>query len=54
MVDKNHEVIFWNRDRYALESIYTEKWPYLADMLLDNAIDEIDPWYGKKPVNHDW
>ena len=63
MIDKNHAVVFWNRalEEYSgikavditgtdlhWKAFYDEKRPCLADMLLDNAIDEIDRWYGKK------
>jgi PAS domain S-box-containing protein len=63
MIDKNHAVVFWNRalEEYSgikagdvtgtdlhWKAFYDEKRPCLADLLLDNAIDEIDRWYGKK------
>jgi PAS domain S-box-containing protein len=63
MIDKNHTVVFWNRAlehhsgiRAAdvigtdlhWKAFYNEKRPCLADLLIDNAPDEIHRWYGKK------
>ena len=63
MIDKNHTIIFWNRalEEYSgikaydvigtdqhWRAFYDEKRPCLADLLIDNATDEISRWYGKK------
>ena len=63
MIDKNHAIIFWNRalEEYSgikadevigtdqhWRAFYDEKRPCLADLVIDNAIDEIPRWYGKK------
>ena len=63
MIDKNHAVVFWNQalEEYSgikagevtgtdlhWKAFYDEKRPCLADLLLDNAIDDIKRWYGKK------
>ena len=63
MIDKNHIVVFWNRALESYSGIpakevigtdqhwrafYPEKRPCMADLLADNAIDEINQWYGKK------
>ena len=63
MIDKNHVVVFWNRalEKYSgikacdvtgtdqhWRAFYDEKRPCLADLLLDNAINEIDRLYENK------
>ncbi|MFH0967053.1 MAG: PAS domain S-box protein, partial [Methanobacteriota archaeon] len=63
MIDNSHKVIFWNGALEVYSGIkagditgtnlhwrafYDEKRPCLADLLLDNAIDDIDRLYGKK------
>jgi PAS domain S-box-containing protein len=63
MIDKNHTITFWNRalEEYSgikaddvigtdlhWKAFYNEKRPCLADLVIDNAIDEIPKWYGKK------
>ncbi|PKL60612.1 MAG: hypothetical protein CVV33_01775 [Methanomicrobiales archaeon HGW-Methanomicrobiales-4] len=63
MIDKNHAVVFWNRalEEYSgmkaadvigsdqhWRAFYEEKRPCMADLLVDNAIDAINQWYGKK------
>ena len=63
MIDKNHMVVFWNRalEKYSgikardvtgtdqhWRAFYDEKRPCLADLLLDNATNEIDKFYENK------
>ncbi|PKN32923.1 MAG: hypothetical protein CVU61_15960 [Deltaproteobacteria bacterium HGW-Deltaproteobacteria-19] len=65
VIDRSHRIIFWNRaltemsgyggnemtgtDRQYLP-FYKEKRPLIADLIVDNNIEELDRYYAKKMV----
>ncbi len=65
VIDRSHRIIFWNRaftemsgyegrdmigtDRQYLP-FYKEKRPVIADLIVDNDIEELERYYGKKMV----
>ncbi len=63
VINRNHEVMYWNRalEKYtgvkardvrgttlAWKAFYDQKRPVLADLLLENEIDNIPAWYPDK------
>ena len=66
VIDKQHKIIFWNhacteltgyesKDMIGTDSqyvpFYHEKRPVIADLIVDNNIEELDRYYGKKSVH---
>ncbi len=66
VIDKQHKIIFWNRactvltghdskDMIGTNSqympFYSNKRPVIADLIVDNNIEELDKYYGKKSVH---
>jgi PAS domain S-box-containing protein len=65
VIDKDHKIMFWNRaftelsgyeGKYLIGTdrqyvpFYPEKRPVIADLIVDNDIDELEKFYGKKKV----
>jgi PAS domain S-box-containing protein len=66
VIDKQHKIIFWNRacteltgyeskDMIGTDSqympFYSKKRPVIADLIVDNSIEELEKYYGKKGVH---
>jgi len=66
VIDKQHTIIFWNRacteltgydskDMIGTDSqympFYSKKRPVIADLIVDNNIEELEKYYGKKSVH---
>jgi PAS domain S-box-containing protein len=66
VIDKQHKIIFWNhacteltgydsKDMIGTDKQYTpfyhDKRPVIADLIVDNNIEELDRYYGKKSVH---
>ncbi|HET6461744.1 MAG TPA: PAS domain S-box protein [Syntrophales bacterium] len=66
VIDRQHKIIFWNhacteltgydgKDMIGTDSqylpFYPERRPVIADLIVDNDIEELDKYYGKKSVH---
>jgi PAS domain S-box-containing protein len=66
VIDKQHKIIFWNRacteltgydskDMIGTDSqympFYSKRRPVIADLIVDNNIEELEKYYGKKGVH---
>jgi PAS domain S-box-containing protein len=66
VIDKQHKIIFWNRacteltgydskDMIGTNSqympFYSKRRPVIADLIVDNNIEELEKYYGKKSVH---
>ncbi|MGC9976419.1 MAG: PAS domain S-box protein [Syntrophales bacterium] len=66
VIDRQHKIIFWNhacteltgydsKDMVGTDSqylpFYPERRPVIADLIVDNDIEELDKYYGKKSVH---
>ena len=66
VIDKQHKIIFWNRacteltgydskDMIGTDSqympFYSNKRPVIADLIVENNIEELEKYYGKKSVH---